>query len=241
MKRAVLTALFLLSITTHLKAQDITFGIKGGASFIKIGELFHNVSDGEIGVIPDHDFYYESNIEMGTNFGAYFRVNLYQFYIQPEVNIVSLKSYYELGKKNSKWTQSSIDIPLLFGYNVYHPVAVYAGPIFSMISDRQLEGNEDKPAHPWTFEKSIVSIGVGINAVVARRFYLDFRYSYGITKVEHIEIDMNRGHYGTNRGALVEYNPSQFMVNLQIDLFSFGGEKKSRSSKSDWRNHKNLY
>ena len=51
---------------------------------------------------------------------------------------------------------------------------------------------------------------------------------------------MKKNIYGTNLGELTEYNPSQFVVSFQIDLFNFGGEKKSRKPGSDWRNHRNL-
>lgn len=239
MKKIPISIALLVGIVSVINAQDITFGVKGGINYITIGELFHKTSDGESGVVPTDNFVYSSNKEMGYNFGAYFRINLNQFYIQPEVTFVSLKSNYELGLATSYWTQSNVDIPLLFGYRVYHPVSVYAGPIFSMISDRQLEGVEEKAATPWSFEKSSVAIGVGVNAIFGR-IMIDFRYSYGFTKVEEIKIDMVRAKYGTNIGYLLEYNPSQFIVNAQIDLFNFGGEKKKRGSKTNWRNHKNL-
>lgn len=238
MKKNILTLAFLLGFFSLLNAQDITFGIKGGVNFNNIG-ILHHIGGSISGGAPDID--YEPNKGLGNNFGAYFRVNLNQFYIQPEVTFVSLKSNYELSLETSNWTQSSIDIPLLIGYKVYHPVSIYAGPVFSMINDRQLEGMQETNWASGTleFEKSSVNIGVGLNVSLGR-FLLDFRYMYGFTKVEEVRVDIKGNIYGTNLADLLEYNPSQYMVNLQIDLFNFGGEKKKRGSKSNWRNHKNL-
>ena len=46
--------------------------------------------------------------------------------------------------------------------------------------------------------------------------------------------------YGVNLGDLVEYNPSQIMVNIQVKLFTINSGDRYRRSKSNWRNHKNL-
>ena len=84
------------------------------------------------------------------------------------------------------------------------------------------------------------ALGAGLSAY-CNRISVYARYVYGFTKVETLKIDVVRGTYGTNLGEMVEYNASQFVLNLQVDLFSFGGERKNNNrSKSDWRNHENL-
>mgnify|MGYP000344541168 CR=1 FL=1 len=239
MKRTSLHLLFILLSINAVSAQDFTFGIKGGLNFNSIGELYHYGPRGGNGVIPSEDTYYTADKASSYHFGGYLKLNFDYFYFSPEVVYTSLTSNYELALETSEWTQSNIDIGLFFGYRVFGPVAVYLGPSISMINDRQLEGNEEKASTPWTYEKTNLGVGAGLTFQY-NRFGIDARYVYGMTKVEHVEIDMVRAKYGTNRGAMLEYNPSQFIISATIDLFSFGGEKKKRRSNSNWNDHRNL-
>ena len=237
-----ITSLFIFSIFISFiqtKAQDITFGIKGGINYSNIGTLNHYGPRGGNNVTPSEDFYYSDNHDSGYHYGGYFKINFNYFYLKPEVVYTSLNNSYDLALEKSEWLQTSLDIGLFFGYRVYGLITIYAGPSISMINDRQLEGNETKGNTPWSYEKT--NLGVGLGATIEfGRFGIDLRYLYGLTKVEHIEIDMVRSTYGTNRGALQEYNPGQLILSATIDVFSFGGEKKKRRAGSDWRNHKNL-
>ena len=239
MKKTSLLVFLLFCLTSTLNAQDMTFGVKGGINFSSIGELYHYGPRGGNGVIPSDDTYYKADKGSSYHFGGYLKVNFNYFYFSPEVVYTSLSNSYELAKETSEWTQDNLDIGLYFGYRAYGPLCIYLGPAISMINDRQLEGNETKASTPWTFEKTNLGIGAGI-ALQYNRFGIDVRYVYGLTKVEHVEIDMVRAKYGTNRGAMLEYNPSQLILSATIDLFSFGGEKKKRGSKSNWRDHRNL-
>lgn len=241
MKRPLLyLAIFIGTIIT-MQSQDISFGIKGGINQNSIGDFYS--FGGSLGAgVPDESFPAES--VMGFQYGAYLKLNINYFFIRPELNFVSLENTYSFPTKPAQWTSTQIDFPILFGYNIYGPASIYGGPVFSTITEMTMEGWEDTgfgQTGPFTYMNSSVAISAGIMFDFGR-FGLDLRYQYGLTTVPEQHLDMVKTYngYGVNVGKLVEYNPSQILLNLQVGLFNFGGGKKRNRSKSDWRNHRNL-
>jgi len=242
MKKSFLIIVLIIShFTIKSNAQDITFGIKGGVNNNNIGD-FYSIG-GSIGAgVPNE--YFPADNDIGFQYGIYFNFKINYFFIRPEVNFVSFENSYTFPTKPAKWSAKQIDIPILFGYNIFGPISIYTGPIFSSISDMSLEGWQETGwpgTGPFTYIKSSTSISAGI-LIELGRFGIDFRYQYGLKAVKEQRLDMIRTYkgWGVNIGDLVEYNPSQFILSLQIDLFNFGGEKKHRKSDSNWRDHRNL-
>ena len=69
---------------------------------------------------------------------------------------------------------------------------------------------------------------------------VDIRYQYTITKEKAQRIDMNRDSTGTNIADLLEYNPSQIMVSIHINILNLSNIKSKKGLRSGWRNHKYL-
>lgn len=220
----------LLISFSSVNAQEYTFGVKGGINFNNIGELYHYGDWAGANPTPVNDTYYTADKEMGTQFGAFAMITFNKFFIRPEVIYVSSKNSYPLALKTSQWTSTKIDIPVLLGYKIYQPVSLYAGPSFSSISDMKLEGNQEN-LRPFTYKKSSTAINAGLLVDIGR-FGFDLRYQYGITKVEALEIDIDRGTYGTNRGRLLEYNPSQIILSIHINILKINSGDRI---KSGWR------
>ena len=236
MKVKPLFIVILLISFSFAKAQEYTFGVKGGINFNNIGELYHygNASGLGINVTPNEDTVFPAEKEMGIQFGAFAMIAFDKFFIRPEVIYVSSKNNYPLALKTANWTSTKIDIPLLLGYKVYDPVSIYAGPSFSSISEMKLEGVENDPNYPFTFKKSSTSINAGI-LVEYGKFGIDLRYQYGITKVAEQRVNINRGDYGTNIADLLEYNPSQIMLSVHINILKINGDDGGHRIKSGWR------
>lgn len=230
-KTPLLIVLFLLAFSSNY-AQTADIGIKGGINYNNIGD-FQAIGSGYSNEI------FEAENEIGYQFGIFFNVKFNHFFIRPEVNYASFSNSYEFPKSPAKWTAQQIEIPILFGYNVYGPISIFAGPVFSFISDMNMEGwQETSYANAFTYKDSSTSISAGI-LLDFGRIGIDFRYQYGLATIEEQRLDMINSTYGVNLGDLKEYNPSQFMVNVQIKLFSIDGDKEKKSG-SGWRNHKNL-
>jgi len=230
MKIKPLFIIILLTSFSFMHAQEYTFGIKGGINFNSIGELYHYGSWAGNNPTPIDDFYYTADKEMGTHFGAFGMIALDKFFIRPEINFMSLKNSYPLAKKISHWTSKKIDIPILLGYKIFEPVSIYAGPVFSTISSMELEGVE----YPIVFKESALNLNAGI-LVDFRRFGIDLRYEYGLKPIEAQEVDIVRATYGTNRGRLLEYNPSQIIISVHINIIRINASDRGHRIKSGWR------
>jgi hypothetical protein len=223
----------LLISFSFIHAQEYTFGVKGGINFNNIGELYHYGDWAGANPTPIYDTYYTADKEMGTQFGAFAMIAFDKFFIRPEINLMSLKNSYPLAGKTSHWTSKKIDIPLLLGYKIYEPVSLYVGPSFSSISEMKLEGIQENLI-PFTYKKSSTAINAGLLVDIGR-FGFDLRYQYDITKVGAQEIDIDRATYGTNRGRLLEYNPSQIQLSVHINIFKINANDRGHSIKSGWR------
>ncbi|MFO7674092.1 MAG: outer membrane beta-barrel protein [Lutibacter sp.] len=236
MKVKPLFIVILLTSFSIVSAQEYTFGLKGGINFNNIGELYHygNTSGLGINVTPNDNTVFSAEKEMGTQFGAFAMIAFDKFFIRPEVNYVLSKNNYPLAFKTANWTSTKIDVPVLFGYKIYGPFALYAGPGFSSISDMKLEGVEQGSNYPYVYKNSSTSINVGLLVEVGR-FGIDLRYQYGLTKVEELRVDINRGIYGTNIADLLEYNPSQIQLSVHINIFKFNSDDRGPRIKSGWR------
>jgi len=233
--KPLLIVLFLFSFSLT-NAQEFGIGLKGGINYNYIGDFKSVGSNASLGS-------FSAENELGFQFGAFIDIDFGRFFIQPEVNYVSLKNSYPFPTKPAKWAAQQIDVPILFGYKVYYPVAIYAGPVFSFISDMTMEGMKESSSYadPFVYNSSSAGISAGI-LLDFGRVSIDFRYQYGLTTVKEQRIVMikNYNGYGVDIGDLTEYNPSQIMVNIQVKLFTFNSGERYRRSKSDWRNHKNL-
>lgn len=235
MKVKPLFIVILLISFSFTQAQEYTFGVKGGINFNNIGELYHygNASGLGTSVTPNADTVFPAEKELGFQFGAFVMIAFDKFFIRPEVIYVSSKNNYPLAFRTAYWTSTKIDIPLLLGYKIYAPVSIYAGPSFSSISDMKLEGVQQVSSYPYVYKNSSTSLNAGILAEFGR-FGVDLRYQYGITKVEELRVDIDRGTYGTNIADLLEYNPSQIQLSVHINILSINGDRK-HSKKGTWR------
>ena len=232
--KPLLIVLFVFSFSLT-NAQEFGIGLKGGVNYNYIGDFKSVGSNSSLGS-------FSADNEIGYQFGVFVDIGFDRFFVRPEANYVSLKNSYAFPTKVSNWASQQIDIPILFGYKIYYPVAIYAGPVFSFISDMTMEGMKDSSySEPFTYNTSSAGISAGI-LLDFDRVGIDFRYKYGITTVKEQRIVMikNYNGYGVDIGDLLEYNPSQIMVNIQVKLFTVNSGERYRRSKSDWRNHKNL-
>ncbi|NEW78442.1 MAG: PorT family protein [Gelidibacter sp.] len=236
MRKNPIFIVLLLMAFANSYAQEITIGIKGGVNFNSIGELYHNGNASGLGinVTPNDDTVFSAEKEMGIQFGAFGMIAFDKFFIRPEVNYVSSKNNYPLALKTANWTSTKIDVPILFGYKIYEPVSLYVGPSFSSISDMKLEGVEQGSSYPYVYKKSSTSINAGLLVEVGR-FGIDLRYQYGITKVEELRVNIDRGIYGTNIADLLEYNPSQIQLSVHINILKINSKDRGPRIKSGWR------
>lgn len=227
MKRPLILVLFL-TIYSFSSAQEYAIGIKGGLNYYTIGDINSRGGSFQTGH-PDETF--SPNKEMGTQFGVFVNVAFGDFFIRPEVNFVSNKNTYDFPFKTSQWVASKTDVPILIGYKVYDPIAVYIGPSFSFFNKMTLEGaNDQTGASPILFEKATTSFMIGIQ-VEFKRFGIDLRYESGLKETEGESgsnyHDFRYSVYGINIADIWPYKPSQISLSLNIFLFRTDGDSIS--------------
>ena len=239
MKKSPLFLVILLVTCSIVYSQEIKIGVKGGFNLNEIGELYHYGNDSGLGinVTPNEDTVYKGEQDIGTQLGVFVMVNFDGFFIRPELNFVSLKNAYVLANNTVDWTANKIDFPILLGYEIYKPISVYGGPIFSSISNLKLEGLDYGKVI--SYNKSSIGFGVGI-LMEFDILGVDIRYQYAATKEKAQRIDMNRDSTGTNIADLLEYNPSQITVSIHINILNLSNIKSKKGLRSGWRNHKYL-
>ena len=220
---------FIVSFTAS--AQEYIFGVKGGVNYNYIGDF-----------LSQEGSYYSAENEIGYQLGVFTEVSFNKLFVRPEANYVSLKNSYEFPSKKAQWAAQQIDIPILIGYKVIYPIAIYTGPVFSFISDMTMEGWQDTSyADPFMYSASSTSICAGF-LLDFDRVGIDIRYQYGITSVKEQRLDMieNYNGYGVNLGDLLEYNGSQLSVSAHINIIKIGGNngRRKKVSKTNWRGSK---
>ena len=235
MTKKSLLLVVLLTIYSFANSQEISIGLKGGVNYYSNRDIQGTGS----GYTND---VFAADKEMGTQYGAFLDIGLGKIFIRPEVLFTSLKNTYAFPTKTANWSATRMDIPIMLGVHIYGPVSVVAGPVFSSVSDFEMEGL-DSYSPSILYEKNELNLQAGI-LVEFGRFGLDLRYEYGLKKVELQErLDFTHGFngYGINLADLHEYNPSQIILSVHIGIlrFSTTNERKNRS-RSDWRNHKRL-
>ncbi len=185
MKKSILLFLFAMIISNLLQAQlPISAGLKIGFNTSKMPTEITNISD------------IKSQGQNGFLAGAFVRIKLTKFYIQPEVYFTKKGGDFQYSNTGNIYTQQSsfktVDVPLLFGIKILDFKAfnfrLMAGPVASFITDKSVSyqvNGVNLPAVPsptLNFKNTIwgFQAGAGIDIL---NFTLDVRYEWGINNI----------------------------------------------------------
>ncbi|TVZ59054.1 outer membrane protein with beta-barrel domain [Flavobacteriaceae bacterium MAR_2010_105] len=220
MKKHVLLIVFSLISMAFIQAQEFGFGIRGGLNTYTIGDIITVGSNGPQG--PDAGINFEPVKDIGFQAGAYFFAQFGNFFVRPELNYVSSQNHYDFPDRQSKWSTSKIDFPILLGYEIFGPVSVYAGPGFNFFGDTEIEGVQETSfttgsAGP-DLKKSTFNINVGI-MLRYKRLGIDLRYEMGQGETDQEREDFIRSAYGVNLADLKPYKPNVLSLSVFFDIF----------------------
>ena len=168
MKKLILTAIVGLA-ANFATAQNINFGIKGGAVF--------NTDKGKV-VWEDagNIFKKDGKASAGFQAGALARVSLAGIYIQPELLYTQFKNEYD------------VDGQRFLG--IGH---IQAGPVFSYYFDDKLSVKDFTTAKQDEFNVGM-QIGAGVEV---SKLLFDLRYEFGLGKVGSDILNGSKGQYRT--------------------------------------------
>lgn len=223
MKKYFLSLLFLIAASFASFSQEFSFGIKGGVNYSMGGTITGIQASRPFGLNVS-----EAEGKIGLHGGAFGQVNFGKFFIRPEVVYTSLETEFPFLDQAAAYTIQKLDVPLLIGYNVWGPIDIFAGPVYTTILDAQLEHEEF--ANPITVQNTPINAQAGIK-VEFGRFGIDLRYERNLSSPVFTGLDFDQGKILVINEA--DFNdPRLHQIILGI-IFKIAGpglnERKSRA------------
>ena len=218
MKYLISFALLLVTSLTVQSQTTFEYGLKGGISYSMGGEIQGNDSGvGYWGGIA------EGEGAVGYHGGVFGQVNFGKFFVRPEVVYSSLTQKFDIPLREEKtdYSVQTFTIPLLLGYNIYGPLDLYAGPVFTNILDSSIFGVQGDPVI--SVQNRRVNIQAGAK-VEFGRFGLDVRYERSLSDAQDSGIDFDNDLFGGKPGAndakFTDARLNQIIVSF---IFKIGG------------------
>src|SRR5690606_18794650 len=138
----------------------------------------------------------------------------------------SLVTEFPFFDQKAAYTIQKLDIPLLIGYNVWGPVDIFAGPVYTSIIDAQLEHEEF--ANPITVQNTPINAQAGIK-VEFGRFRIDLRYERNLSSPEYQMLDFNQGKILViNEAEFNDPRLHQITLGLMFKIFGPGLNNRRR-------------
>ncbi|MGV0978349.1 porin family protein [Empedobacter falsenii] len=184
MKKLILTAIVGLA-ANFATAQNINFGIKGGAVF--------NTDKGKVWQDAGNIFKKDGKASAGFQAGALARVSLAGIYIQPELLYTQFKNEYDVDGQKLNVTKKRMDIPVNVGKKFLGIGHIQAGPVFSYYFDDKLSVKDFTTAKQDDFNVGM-QIGAGVEV---SKLLFDLRYEFGLGKVGSDILNGSNGQYRT--------------------------------------------
>ncbi len=176
MKKIILCLFFFAGLASSGFAQEYKYGLKAGLNFSQGGQI-----TGDNSGVNRWDETLQGTGKVGIHGGAFFQVNFGSFLIRPELVYTSTGLDFEFPNRTSTYSVEKLDIPLLFGYNIWGPLDLYAGPVYSYILEGSLSG--DQVEEPIINQDTPIHAQIGIKAEFDR-FGIDLRYEHNRSGTE---------------------------------------------------------
>lgn len=184
MKKLLLVAvicLFSSAIFAQL-SSPISLGVHGGLVSTKLDANMNGASIKE-------------NAKNGMMLGAFARININKWYIQPELNYVVRKSETVIAGESYDFKTKTMDIPMLLGYKIVKlplfKLRAFAGPVASFNIDNSFSQSvKDQFGDP-DFKSAVWNGKVGAGVDVWK-LTLDVDYEFGLTDVSSEFLKKNK-------------------------------------------------
>lgn len=171
MKIRGLILMILMMFSIHMKAQEVSFGLKGGV----------NYSSGSKG---DFDNQSITSFHIGGMMEALYDNN---FAIQPEI-IFSNQGFDFIENGNeSNIKLTYINIPIMIKYYIFNGIAVEAGPQIGYLNSAEFNTNSTEGSESTDIKGGLkdndLSFNAGIGFQLNNGLNFNARYCYGLTNI----------------------------------------------------------
>lgn len=194
-KKLLMTTALILIGAVMVQAQIFTIGPKAGISSTRVN-------------LKDHaDRFDEGDASYSYHIGAFARINILGFYVQPEAYFNSVQGEYISrntvggGDETIELNQNKIDVPILFGYKI-GPLRLNLGPVASFNLDSEIDGSA--PVDEYKNAVFAYQAGVGLDI---SKLTVDLRYEGNFS---------NQATLGNDEG---DVRINQVMLSLGLKLF----------------------
>ncbi|MBF8963501.1 PorT family protein [Pontibacter sp. FD36] len=200
MKNLVLTIFALVALSTAAQAQFLTGGLKAGvgSSSVSVHDVTSNPAE-------------YANKESVTSYhaGAFARVNILGFFIQPEAIFTQTGGRLESNPNTSITNRVSdikfnrLDVPIMAGISIANLVRIQAGPVASNLLSARQEGQSIKSfmsGSDWGYQA-----GIGLDI---QRLTVDVRYER-----------INRNYSDPSIQSNYDLANEQILLSLGLKLF----------------------
>lgn len=224
MNKYFLLLLFFSTISINGFSQEFSYGVglKGGVNYVMGGEVRGSNSNST---------YWDGTVQgegsFGYHGGAFFQLGYGKFYIRPEAVYSSLEQEFTIPKKaeNTAYSVKTFTIPVLIGYNIYGPVDLYAGPVYSQVLSANIEGEQNNETIE-VVQNSPFNFQAGVK-VEFGRFGLDLRYEHSLSTAESQLINFDNALFGdrnggANRAWVEDGRLNQIILSATFKLFGTG-------------------
>jgi opacity protein-like surface antigen len=166
-----LTFLICVIALSAKQAQETMYGVRGGV--------------GLSGLSFDQEVDFENDERVGVYFGGFV-----DFAISKKFSVMTEANFSSEGAKDEPYQLDFIQIPVQLRYNISDEIKIGAGPQFSFVTwDNQN-----------VFAQYVFSVVGGIELMFTDMFFVDLRYTYGITNVLEEPNDNEAQHSGFQLG-----------------------------------------
>lgn len=231
MNKHFLLLLFFSTISINSFSQEFSYGLglKGGVNYSMGGEVRGSKSGAN---------YWGETVQgvggLGFHGGAFAQLNFGKLFFRPEFVYSSLNQEFEIPIKDSNTVLSAetITVPLLVGYNIYGPVDIYAGPVYSKVLEASIEGEQNNDP-VLNIQNTPFNVQAGVK-VEFGRFGLDIRYEHSLSTEERQAIDFDNNLFGSpnggaNKAWINDGRLNQVIVSATFKIFGTGlGEGRRR-------------
>ncbi|OYX79799.1 MAG: hypothetical protein B7Y83_19125 [Flavobacteriales bacterium 32-34-25] len=187
MKKSILVAIMLFSLTAVLQAQSIRFGVKGGINYA-------NQNGTEITVNSEN--YDSTDAITSYHAGLVAEVKLFdRFAIQPELLYSTQGASYKNATEEFKNELGYLSIPVLAKFYLSKSLSLEVGPQASFLLS---ERNDFDYKNSETFEFAAVG-GLGLN--ITKNLFIQARYGLGLTEASK-DADIKNSTFQVSAGLM---------------------------------------
>ncbi len=182
-------------------SATLFFAASASAQIFTIGPKI-GISSSSMRIDDAVNEYEAGDAKYSYHAGAFARITLTSFYIQPEIYFNSVKGEYVSTTDDNtyEFERNKVDVPVLFGFKA-GPIRLNAGPVASFNTSTDVDNNQ--PIDQYKTAIFAYQVGVGLDV---SKLTVDLRY------------EGNFSNQGTIGSENAEFRVNQIMLSLGFKL-----------------------